>query len=447
MLDPVFSINGALRDGLTALIQNRANDVPQKSAESSPADFELTSFVDVRADPAAPVDVVITPNEINNRHGTGPLVKRVFQGRSGVFSIRSRNDWGEQDFGAWRACIPQHGQSRAECFHRTLSVLRGRNVRSVLCIPFLADELITAIAVKECFDAPLCAWIMDDQNVASHTVPDDLTRELLEKCSLRLVTHPELRLAYERKYGLKFYLLPAIVPHNLVLTRTAERFHRPTGRRAALIGSFWDQSWFDRLCAVLERCDCQVDWFGNNKSPWLTFPEEALCRAGITPRGVVPEPELAYELRKYPFVIVPVGALDGSESCAGVAWLSLPGRILFAVATSHTPVLVVGSKRTCGARFVEQFQVGEAVPYDDALVSAAMDRLMQPETQRVMRRRAAAKAQVFSDRGVADWLAESIALGRPADNRFEDGFAGYDEAFDLPPFTSELHAEAATAGD
>lgn len=441
----MFWINQALRDRLAALIQNGAAAERPRAAEV-PGDFKVSSAPGAATDPAAPVDVVVTMNEVNDRHGTGPLVQRVFQGRPNVFSIRSRDDWGVQEFGAWSTCIPQQGWSRADCFRRVLSVLRGRKVKSVLCIPFLIDELITAIAAKECFDAALCAWIMDDQNVASHVVPDELMRELLEKCSLRLVTHPELRFAYERKYGLKFYLLPAVVPDRLVSTHASVPFTAAqSSRRGALIGSFWDQSWFDRLCAVMEKCDCQIDWFGNNRSPWLEFPEEALRRAGITARGVVPEEQLAVELRKYPFVIVPVGALDGRESNTGVAWLSLPGRILFAMATSHTPILVVGSSRTCGARFVSQFRIGEVVPYDAGCVSAAVDRLVEPSAQQAMRQRAAAKAQSFSDRGVAGWLAESTALGRPADSRFEDAFAGYDAAFDLPEFAVDPRSEAASA--
>jgi hypothetical protein len=445
MLDPVFSINETFRNYLLTLIRTGATGSRQTPAEC-PAEFEVTTSAAAETDPAAPVDVVVTMNEVNERHGTGPLVKRVFQGRSNVFSIRSRNDWGVQEFGGWSTCIPQQGRSRSECFRNVLTVLRGRNVRSVLCIPFLTDELITAIAAKECFDAALCAWIMDDQNVASHNVPDDLMGELLEKCSLRLVTHPELRFAYERKYGLKFYLLPAIVPEHLVSTQASVPLTSERGRKGALIGSFWDQSWFDRLCAVLEKCGWEIDWFGNNKSPWLKFPEEALRRAGITARGVVPEEQLAVELRKYPFVIVPVGTLDGKETNTGVACLSLPGRILFAMATSHTPILVVGSNRACGARFVSQLRIGEVVRYDAALVSAAMDRLVEPANQREIRQRAAARAQSFSDRGVAEWLAESIALGHPADNRFEDGFAGYDAAIDLSLFTSDARSRAAGAG-
>ena len=36
-----------------------------------------------------PIDVVVTLNEINDQHGTGPLVKRVLKGRPWAKSIRS----------------------------------------------------------------------------------------------------------------------------------------------------------------------------------------------------------------------------------------------------------------------------------------------------------------------------------------------------------------------
>jgi len=114
-----------------------------------------------------------------------------------------------------------------------------------------------------------------------------------------------------------------------------------------------------------------------------------------------------------------------------VARLSLPGRILFALATSHTPILLVGSSETCGARFVTQFGVGEVVPYDARKIAHAIDRLSQPESQTCYRQRAAHIAPALSDRDVADWLAASIELGTPADRRFEDLFAAYDPVIDL----------------
>src|SRR5437868_500140 len=44
-------------------------------------------------------DVIITPNEVTPRHGTGVLIKRLFGSSPGVFSIRSRNLYNEHYFG------------------------------------------------------------------------------------------------------------------------------------------------------------------------------------------------------------------------------------------------------------------------------------------------------------------------------------------------------------
>jgi hypothetical protein len=386
---------------------------------------------------------VVTANEVNHLHGTGPLVQRIFKDQPNIFSIRARNDWGIHDFGDWNVCLTPRARNRSEAFTNILSVLRGRNVASVLCVPFLPDEFLTSIAIHECFGAKLCVYLMDDQNVASHNIPDALMREFLERCSLRLATHPELRFAYESKYGLPFHLLPAVVPAELVPEESAGTppVFAQRRRKGALIGSFWDQRWFDELCGVLSCCDFEIDWFGNNNSPWFEFSTESLARAGVTAHGVVPEAQLKVELAKYPFVIVPVGALDEKDANPGVAWLSLPGRILFALACSHTPILIVGSGRTCGARFVAHFGVGEVVPYDAALLRAAMERISRPENQSRFRQNAARIAPALSDRGVAEWLAQSIELGAPADRRFEDLFAGYDATIDLGG-GSELHKAA-----
>jgi hypothetical protein len=431
--ESALPLNSTLRSRLTSLLHNPAHtplaDAPSPTTVSAKLDVETSPGAS--ADVRAPVHVVITLNEVSHLHGTGPLVERICNGRPNVFSIRARNDYGGiQEFGDWRVCLAQHAQSRSEFFHTVLQLLRGRNIQTVLCVPFVDDDFLTAIAIQECFGAQLCAYLMDDQNIAVHNVADDLMREFLERCSLRLITHPELRFAYETKYQLPFHILPAIVPSHLVATEasTAPRVH---AGRGALVGSFWDQSWFDRLCLALSGCGRAIDWFGNNKSPWFTFAPTNLAKARITAHGVIPEHHLAKTLQNYPFVLVPVSDDDGTESNHGVGRLSLPGRILFALATSHTPILIVGSSRTCGARFVTHFGVGEVVPYDTRMIAQAMDRITHPETQMRMRQRAARIAPALVDRDVADWLARSIELGTPADRRFEDLFAGYDAAIDL----------------
>ena len=431
MLDPAITLNRMLRELLSRLVgdQNTGSPCGQQQVSSR---FSVVASPEANPDPAVPVQVVVTANEVNNLHGTGPLVQRICRGWQNVLAIRARNDWGGvQDFGHWQVCLSAKTGARSEFFSNALSVLRGRNVQTVLCVPYLPDEFLTSIAIHECFGAKLCVYLMDDQNIASNNIPDALMREFLERCTLRLITHPELRFAYERKYKLPFHVLPAIVPAELVSMDATEPPVVEKGRYGALIGSFWDQSWFDRLCAVLGGCACEIDWFGNNKSPWLNFAPKSLAFAGIKAHGILPEAHLAGRLREYPFVIVPAGTLEAGESNSGVARLSLPGRILFAVASSHTPILIVGNPRTCGARFVSHFGVGEVVPYDSALIAEAMDRMSKPENQRRMRQSAAKIAPALSDHGVPDWLARSIELGYPADNRFEDLFSGYDATIDL----------------
>lgn len=406
-MGPAFALNEARRRRLRHLLG--AGEPERVNLQETPVDL-----------------AVITANEVNDRHGTGVLVQRVLRGRSAVFSIRSRNDYGGQEFGDWQALAPQRGASRPEWFRRVLAVVGAREVRQALCVPYFPDEAATAIALQAAYGARLAVWIMDDQNVAIDGIPDPMMEELLARASVRLVTHPELRYAYERKYGLEFWLLPAVVPDHLILRET-----RPAplaSNRPVLLGSFWDQRWFDRTVEVLARSGCAADWYGNNRSPWLRFAPEALERAGIVAHGVAPEAELAVLLRERPFVIVPAAELEGGETNAGVAWLSLPGRILFALAVAHLPVLVLGTEKTCAARFVRHFSVGEVVPYSAPAVRGAVERLLEPATQARYRAQAAALAARFSDRGVVRWLEESIERGRPADERFEQAFAGYEGA-------------------
>jgi len=86
---------------------------------------------------------------------------------------------------------------------------------------------------------------------------------------------------------------------------------------------------------------------------------------------------------------------------------------------------VVGSERTCAARFVKHFGIGETVPYDSAALKAAMNRLNSARVQQEMRSRAARIGPAFSDRGVVEWLERSVERKSPADARFEDVFEGY----------------------
>ena len=379
------------------------------------------------------VDAVVTTNEMNERHGTGSLVRRVFAGHAGILSIRARDDYGgEHDFGE-ASLVLHHGDGRARAFGRVLSAVGARAVRRALCIPLVADDLLTSIALKELYGATLGVWIMDDQNVAVNRIPDALMAEFLSKCSLRLATHPQLREAYQAKYRMPFWLLPAVVPHELISTElrvpSGPRFEMRTG---AMCGSFWSKRWFELTCRALAGTGYETDWYGNHRSPYFRFRPAELARARVRAHGIVPEPELVAQLREYGYAIVPSGTLRaGVDDAAATARLSLPGRILFAAATTHTPSLVLGSRETSAARFVERFDVGLVSDYEPDAVRRAIDELCRPETQLRMRRNAAALAPVLSAARIGDWLLRSLESGRPADDRFERLWGGVAEERNL----------------
>jgi hypothetical protein len=258
---------------------------------------------------------------------------------------------------------------------------------------------------------------MDDQCVVGSNIPRPLMREFLEKCHLRLATHTELRDAYEETFGLPFACLPAVVPARLVRPSPAPA--PPAGARGALMGSVWSQRWLDRLLATIRKAGVAIDWYGNHRAVWLKLDDDELRAGGLHPHGVVAEPALVEQLTRHPFVLVPTGTLQDEPEFDAIATLSLPGRILFAVAAASTPVIVVGSPRTAAAAFVERHGLGVTVPYDADALRAAVAQVTHPETQDRIRRAAASLGPSLSDRGVGEWLAASVAARRPVDDRFE----------------------------
>ncbi|MGI0481776.1 beta-1,6-galactofuranosyltransferase [Geminocystis sp. CENA526] len=369
--------------------------------------------------------VVVTANEINNRHGTGFLVKRIMADTPNIFSIRSRNDYGGlHNFGCASYCLPCQNISRFGAFQAMTNLLEGVEVKQLFCVPYYPDDLLLSIAIKELCNVPLGVYIMDDQNVVVNKIPDDIMAEFLSKCSFRLATHPELRDAYEEKYGLKFYLLPAVVPDNLITTNTTfPQENHLNNKTGALIGSVWSQKWFQMLADTLIKANLKLDWYGNSNYIWLTdSAEEISQKTNITPYGIVPEPELARKLKNYPYIVVPTGTVDERDDHPELSRLSLPGRIIFAMASSHTPVILLGSQTTSAAQFVKKFGIGTICDYDGESFRQAVEYVTQPDVQKQMRDRASQVAQKFSALDINNWIWESLAKGEPSDYKFEELF-------------------------
>ena len=368
-------------------------------------------------------DAIITPNEVTDRHGTGVILSRIFGACPNILSIRSANFYGEHQLGAAALCFGHEGLSRAESFRRVLQALNGSTVRRVLCVPYQPDELITALALKEIFGVPLCTFLMDDNNIFRGGIPDDLLREVLSKSALRLAISPELRDAYEHKYHLKFWVVPPVVKDEVL--QTMPRF--PTGKYAqerigVLVGSLWSLVWLKKLRQTVKQSGLELHWYGNSAfwSGKVTTAE--LAQDGIIDCGFLREQELTDRVKEYPYAVVPSGTLDEDDDRPELARLSLPTRLPYLIATSNTPVIVLGNSQTAAARFVERFRIGKVGQYQGKQLRQLVEELCQPQHQLAFRTRAASQARLFSAQGLAGWIWQSLELGEPCDERFEQVF-------------------------
>jgi len=390
-------------------------------------------------------DVIVTPNEVTDRHGTGVILNRIFGECPNILSIRSANFYHEHWLGDADLCLGHEGLSRAESFERVLWALNGSTARRVLCVPYHRDELITAVILKELFAAPLCMYLMDDNNIFRHDIPDELMREALNKSALRLAISPELRDAYEQKYHLKFWVVPPVVSDTSV--QTNPRF--PIGKHVqerigVLVGSLWSLKWLEQLRQTVNQSRLEVHWYGNSAFWSNQVSANELAQDGIIDCGFLAEGKLTQKVKEYPYAIVPSGTLDESDDRPELARLSLPTRVPYLLAASNTPMIVLGSPNTAAARFVNRFQIGKVIPYQGKQLRQVAEEICQPKQQLDFRTRAASQAPLFSARGLAGWIWQSLVLGEPQDERFEQVFArneGEIVGYIDPPPPSDLSGD------
>jgi hypothetical protein len=369
-------------------------------------------------------DVIVTPCEINDFHGTGTLLLRMFPDSSSIVSLRTTSFYdGEQSFGAAKFCLPLAEASRSAISSWLKWYLGGTVVRRILTVPYMPADAALSIATKEMFHAPLCTYIMDDKNVCADGISDELMRELLAKSDLRLVIGPEMREAYEAKYGMKFWVVPPLVPEELLQPAPVPFANGNGIGRGVLLGNIWGQRWLDLLTETFRGSGFHIDWYCNTKNPsGLRYDRAQLERDGVRMMDPVAEANLPGVLAKYQFAVIPSDTLDGRSpaSVQAIAELSLPSRIPTVLATSHLPVLVLGHPQTCAARFVDRFDLGAVAPYESAAVRRAIEFLLQHETQATIRERAHALSRSFSAKGSAEWIWRSLAAGEAIDRRYEE---------------------------
>ncbi|HEX4478575.1 MAG TPA: hypothetical protein VH142_26015 [Polyangiaceae bacterium] len=396
-----------LRSVLTAIRDNEGT--PQEGAA-------LVTLPD-------PADLVITACEVNELHGTGTLLLRIFADSSSIISLRTHNFYeGAQRFGAAQLCLPLAQSSGPEISSWLRWYLGTGKIRRILCLPYTPAEVLVALVAQEIIGAPLCTYIMDDKNVCADGISDDVMRELLSKSKLRLVISPEMRDAYQRKYRMKFSVMPPVVSDEIVQRTPVGTSDDTNPRRGVLLGNIWGQRWLDLLRTVFRDSGYEVDWYCNQKDPsGLEFDRAELARDGVHLRDPIAEADLPRVLSKYPFAIVPSDPLDGSSPAPvrAIAELSLPSRMVTLMTTAHLPMLVVGSPGTCAAGFVNRFRLGTVVPYQRDAVFAAIDSLLDPATQTTIRAEAARLSESFSAKGTAEWIWDSLEQGSPKTNVYD----------------------------
>jgi hypothetical protein len=366
-------------------------------------------------------DVIVSHIEVCDRHGVGRLLQMLFDGHPNILSIRSANfHAGAQEFGAHHLCISHAATSRDAVRATVASALGATTVARVLCVPYFADDVRTALALHDIFGAPLCTYIMDDQNVHASGISDDLMRELLTKSQVRLAISPEMASVYGEKYGLAMGYMPPLAPRRMIPDHLVPPPERADSRHGICIGNIWGQRWVELLRNTVRGSGETLTWYCNGEFRWLPCGRHDLIADSIIPRDPLPEPMLVDALRNHVYAVVPSGTLDASDDRRFIARLSLPSRIPYMMATAQIPIIVLGSRETGASRFVEQFGIGVTAGYDTASFSEAVNYITQPDVNLSMRQRAYAVAGQFADAGAAEWIWQSLATGRPYDRRYED---------------------------
>jgi hypothetical protein len=375
-------------------------------------------------DPPQEADAIVAHIEINNHHGVGVLLQRLFGHSGNIVSIRSKDFYnGNQDFGAKHVRIAHGGASRDMVVWNVLEALGGATIRRVLCVPYFPDDALNAIALKEAFGVPLCTYLMDDQNLCADGIPDSILAELLAKSSLRLAISAEMCAGYEAKYRRRIWFMPPLAPAHLIPQRLNQVSEQALKERAAVIlGNIWGQHWLALLRKTVRASGITLRWYNNGEFRWLSCSKDDLVQDGIVPQeGPAESDERLVEiLRQAPFVVVPSGTLEECDDRRFIAQLSFPSRIPYILATSHTPILVIGHPNTAAARAVTHFGIGMVAPYERHAFVDGVERITRPDSNLAMRRTAFLLSPRFADLGASEWLWQSLAKGAPVDGRYED---------------------------
>jgi glycosyltransferase involved in cell wall biosynthesis len=361
------------------------------------------------------VSAVVTAAEINDRHGTGVLLARLFKDEANYLHLRSRDLYGGITGGAQQLCIPPSYDAASVL----PGMLHGSTLRRILSVPYDRSDVANTLALHALTGAPLCSWIMDHNlGDGPDQIPAAMMQQLLDRSSLCLGISPEICQLYGERFGRMLHFAPPVVDACL---GQRELLHLPPTAylpaTGVLLGNVWSQRWLKKLAETVASAHVPLVAYGHKSPQWVKH--DALA-AHVDMRGFLPEDELVLALRALPFAVVPTGMLDEQDDLPEIARYSLPSRTLYLSAVGNLPIIVVGHEDSGVARFVTTHDLGVVVPYEGKTLRRTVQWICQPEQQLRFRRRAAQMAPAFACDDMLAWVWRSLELARPCDDRWSN---------------------------
>jgi FkbM family methyltransferase len=365
--------------------------------------------------------LVLVGNEINSLHGTGILTHRLLRDVSNIAVLRTATNYdGSCLFDGLDLVLPEYARSLDGAYRVALDWFSREQIKRAICVPWTAPELQMSIALKQIYGMPLILYTMDDNCLQTGQIPRKLLEEAIDLADVRFVISPEMQNAYQDSFRKKFWILPPLVDPDSISKERLLAGEISTNNRPVVIGNIWTQESLDLLCTVIHELGLEIDWYCTNRSPgWLRLDQQRISAAGIFIRDPLPESELAVELRRRPFAILPSGTLDKRDSRPGISRYSLPSRLLFTTICGATPTIVLGAENTAAAAFVRHFAVGAVACYSRQSLRAAIEQVTTQNYRNQFRHSVEEIANSFSASGMSDWVFKAAETGLPPDERFE----------------------------
>jgi hypothetical protein len=377
-----------------------------------------------RQEPAVPnpiprdgATLVVTHAELTARHGTGALLLKILRDESNLAVFYARDFFKTHDIDVPAFHITHSGAS-ASGGSTVKTLLTGKRLRRILCVPFYEDDVLTALAAKHATGAPLVLYVMDDQNIHVQEISDRSFGSLVSQADLCLAISPLLCTAYQEKYRRPFWLAPPVADPDLFVS-PQHHFVPNVPPRGILVGNLWSSHTLSRFRETIRLSGLPIDWYGNAGKPFIALDPDELRQEGISLHSHIPERELADIARTADFAVVPAGTLDGTDTHEWLARASIPSRIIYLIAAANVPIIVMGHKETAAAQFVIDLGLGTVCDYTAGDFQNAVKQVTEQPGSEQIRARARDLSPTFSSQSLATWMWDSMKRKEAVDGRFE----------------------------